>query len=320
MVFGMGERINDGLPFRYDQLSALGLTRRRLRTALRRGEVRRACRGVYVDDRVPDSYPLRASALALVVPDGVAIAGSTAAWLYGVAPVEPEWRLSPPPLQLAGPPSVTGSRRRATRGSSLRLADDDLCIVGSVLATTPARTLLDLARTRDRWHALAYADALLRTGLVADDELVAGLDRLAGHPWVLQAREIVQLADARAESPGESWLRLRWVDAWLPPPTPQLWVSDGTERFRLDLARDEERAAGEYDGEQYHGPDALARDEHRRDWLAARGWRVVGFRLEHVLGRSRLFEQVMGGLLGVEPRCLSLEARRRTRPWLLRSR
>jgi hypothetical protein len=295
------------------------LTRHRLRRAVAAGAIRRVARGVYVDHAVPDSIGLRAAAIGLLVPDGVAIARGTAAWLYGVAPVEPDYRTDTPPLELLAPSAKTAVRRRGVRGSSARLLDEDLCLVGEVLATTPARTLLDLARSRDRWHALAYADALLRTGLVGQADLLGGLDRLAGHPWVLQAREIVGLADARAESAGESWLRLRWFDAGFPPPTPQLWVCEGETRYRLDLAREEEQVGGEYDGEEFHGPDAVASDQWRRDWFAARGWRVVGFRVGHVLGPSRVFETVMGDLLCVEPRFLSIEARHRTRPWLLRA-
>lgn len=81
--------LNEAMPFRYDEIGSLGLTRRGLRTALHRGDVRRACRGAYVDARVPDSLAVRTAALALVVPAGVAVAGGTAAWLHGVPPVEP---------------------------------------------------------------------------------------------------------------------------------------------------------------------------------------------------------------------------------------
>jgi very-short-patch-repair endonuclease len=172
--------------------------------------------------------------------------------------------------------------------------------------------MLDLVRDRDRPDALAYADALLRTGLVELEDLQSGLARAAGHRWVEQAREMVELADPLAESPGESWMRLRYHDAGFPSARVQLWVCEGATRYRLDLAREDEKAGFEYDGEAYHQPERRAHEELRHAWFEARGWTVLNFGPAEVLGRGHAFETAVADVLGVEPRLLSPEARRRT--------
>ena len=52
------------------------------------------------------------------------------------------------------------------------------------------------------------------------------LERFRGQRGVVQARELLELSDPRAESPQESRTRLRCVDAGFPCPEPQIEVFD----------------------------------------------------------------------------------------------
>lgn len=312
--------INEGRPFRVDQARHLGLSDKALRVRAEDGRLVRLVRGVYVDASIPVDTPLRAEALSLVLPPGVAAARSTAAWLLGVPPVEPNAHLDGRRLEVVSAIAGAGTRRTGCRGSSSLIAEDQLISIDGALATAPVRTLLDLVRDRERPHALAYADAFLRAGLVETSPLAEQVERLTGHRGVEQVREIIALADPRAESPGESWLRLRYIDAGFPPATPQLWVcdADGRRVYRLDLGREKERAGVEYDGARYHGAEQQAHDLSRQRWLEEHDWSRVGFGEREVLGRGHDFERVVGEMLGCAPRMHSWEYRRRTRydlPW-----
>jgi very-short-patch-repair endonuclease len=89
-------------------------------------------------------------------------------------------------------------------------------------------------------------------------------------------RALIPLADARAESPPESWLRWLCHDAGLPPPQPQFWVqcADGSS-YRLDLAWPRFKLALEYDGVAFHTGAALTRDRARQNALTAEGWTIL---------------------------------------------
>ena len=113
------------------------------------------------------------------------------------------------------------------------------------------------------------------------------MERFRRQRGVVQLRELAPIADGRAESPGESVLRLRWLDTSLPRPDLQVEVREnGLLRARLDLAVPDLRFAVEYDGWDWHSSAAQrAHDRQRRDWLRAHGWTVV------VLTRREVFDQ-----------------------------
>lgn len=118
---------------------------------------------------------------------------------------------------------------------------------------------------------------------------------------VVQLRVLAPLADPRAESPGESVLRLRWIDAGLPPCRPQVKVRDryGILRFYLDLGNERLRLGAEYDGREFHSSDEdRARDRRRRRWMREeQGWTIGVFRREDVFGPHPSVAPVMWAAL-----------------------
>ena len=143
--------------------------------------------------------------------------------------------------------------------------------------TSPLRTAADLACLLSRRDALAAVDALMRAHDLTRRDLRRLLLRYYRRRGVVQARQIVALADGRAESPGESWTRLEIVDRGLPEPVLQHWVLvDRVPTYRLDLAYPHARIAVEYDGDDHHTSVAdRQRDAQRRDHLHRLGWKVV---------------------------------------------
>jgi very-short-patch-repair endonuclease len=305
----------DGRPFRYSDALSKGMTPKRLRWLCRQGGVRRLLVGVYVDAKTPDDLALRAEALSLVRKPETVACRATAAWLLGLPVQRLGSYLEVPPIEVCSPAASAAVRRAGARGFTAELSADDIVVIGDLAVTTPRRTALDLARWCDRWDGLAYLDAMLRAGLVAVPELEDALAAMAGLPWVEQARELVSYADPGAESPMESFMRLRYLDAGFPRPETQVPIEDqlGVVRYRLDCGVRARLFGFEYDGEEFHGDEQSVPDERRRKWIEDQGWRVEPFRKYVLLARTPEFEWIVGNALGVDPCILTYEERRRTR-------
>ncbi|MFI6239031.1 endonuclease domain-containing protein [Micromonospora sp. NPDC050795] len=84
------------------------------------------------------------------------------------------------------------------------------------------------------------------------------------------------LADAGAESPPESHLRVRLVLGGLPRPAVQHPVRLPTGLvLHPDLAWPQYRVAVEYDGKWHSGVEQLHRDRRRLNQLVTAGWLVL---------------------------------------------
>jgi hypothetical protein len=279
------------------------MTGRRAHRLVTSGTVREVLHRVYVDAEAPDDLETRAAAAALVLPPGGVLCRSTVAWLRGMGRV---WSLDEdalPPVECVVPAGQTPVRRAGLRcyGAHLRSAD---VVDDGLPRTSDLRTVLDLARRLPRPMALAAIDSAAHLGLVQLEEAADALDRFAGHRGAAQARELISHGEPLAESFGESWLRLRILDAGFPRPVAQVPILQASrEVYRLDLGDPARRVGFEYDGEEFHGSsEAVREDEKRRRRLRRQfGWNVVGFHRGHVWGRSLALERAIGELLGMAP-------------------
>ena len=249
-------------------------------------------RGVYVDTSVPDSLELRAEVLRLIVPPDSFVTDRTAGWLHGAPMIlGPRDHEVAPPLSVYRLPDHGRHRLTMLDSGERTVSAEDLVTVRGITATTPLRTALDLGRLLPRAQALGALDSLLRLGAFSREDLLANVERLARQRGVVQLRRLAPWADAGAASPGESSLRLRWLEAGLPRPELQIpVVVDGRPIFFLDMGLEELLFAAEYDGEEWHSRDGdRAYDEDRRQWLAERrAWRIEVFRSEQVYGRNEI--------------------------------
>jgi hypothetical protein len=107
--------------------------------------------------------------------------------------------------------------------------------------------------------------------------------------WVTTLRTMAPLADGRSQSPGESVLRLRWIEAGLATPHPQLEVwSGGILLAVLDIADESLRYAAEYDGEEWHSSDEQQlHDRRRRAAVADEDWHLDVFVAADVFGQRQ---------------------------------
>ncbi|WP_068187719.1 hypothetical protein [Mycobacterium sp. UM_CSW] len=255
------------------------LTRRGLEAALNNGELQRVWHGIYGHGAVTTALRLRG--LDLAAGTTVAVCMGTAAAAYGF---DTERTLD---LHVLNP---DGRRLRSTDGLVVyRRQGAPLTVVGDRPATTPAWTAIEVARRLPRPRALATLDAALRSETCGRDGLEQAAVRQCGRRGIFTVRELLELANPKAESPMESEARLVMIDGGLPPPVLQYEVVDLQGRiWRLDFAWPERRVAAEYDGVDWHsGPDAFLRDRRRSSALQELGWLVVPIIASDVRCRPR---------------------------------
>ena len=258
-------------PFSAAMAREAGLSPAHLTAMCRAGELVRLFKGVYVVGGIPDSVPLRLSAVRLVTPPELVACDDTAAWLHGVDLMPPGSHLGVPPLRVFALPEDGRLRIPGVTSGARALRESDIVTLDRVRVTSALRTAWDLGRVRNLARGLGNVDGMLRTGKFSRGELLAGVERFKGERWVTHLRVLAPLADPRAESLPESMLRWHWMSSGLPWPEPQLPVLDdlGVARYRLDLADEVNRVAAEYDGALFHGPERRQHDDDRRAWIEA---------------------------------------------------
>jgi len=254
------------------------LTRRGFEALVNSGVLERIWQGIYCRGEPDDSIRLRG--LDYACGTDVPACLGTAAALHGFDTEEPA------DLHVLSP---AGCRLRSTDGLVVHRRDGaPLVRVGERLATSPAWTAVEVARSLRRPRALATLDAALRSGTCQRVGLRRAAAQQAGRRGIVAVRDLIPLADGMAESAMESEARLAMLDGGLPRPVLQYEIIDGNgELRRVDFAWPEERVAAEYDGIDWHsGPEAMRRDRRRQAALQDVQWTVIPIVFEDVRYRA----------------------------------
>lgn len=247
-------------------VAAGALTVKELRTL----SYRRLVQGVYADPALAFDHRLRCRGVALLLPDGTAIGGHSAAAWHG-AP----FAGAGDPVTVVRPPDVEWRGPREVRVHRTDLGPSDVLLVDDVPVTTARRTAWDVAALEPLGTAVAALDAMVRAGRVTEQELVTMAEHGIGRWGVTKVRRAVPLVDPRAESSPESRVRVALALAGLCP-VPQFPVLDcGVEVARVDLGFPEERLAVEYEGAHHFDAEQIVRDDARYARLLSAGWRVI---------------------------------------------
>lgn len=262
-----------GASLRRDVVSTLG--RYRVAQAMSNGEWLSPWVGVLVEAaRAADPLTLGSAAIQLSSGDG-ALSGPTAAHLLGCSAVPPC------PIHITVPYEHWMRSRSGLVVHNARLTEEDRDTVAGLPVICLEQTVADLLCTGRQQDALAVADQALAIFESPERERLraAIARRIARRPdprGTRRGARLLDLATGRAESPAESRLLWRVVDAGYPRPEVNwpLLSCDGRELFRLDLSWPDLRIAVEHDGYAAHlGREAA--DEARRADLRRRGWIVV---------------------------------------------
>ncbi|BBZ26791.1 hypothetical protein MMAD_10860 [Mycolicibacterium madagascariense] len=260
-----------------EQMQAV-MSRKMFRTLVRSGDVVRVCHGVY-GLRQPNTVG-KLAALDMMVGCTMVACMGTAAKLHGFD-TEKDAR-----VHVLDP----GLRVRPTNGVMVhQRVGAPLCKVDGRLATAPAWTAVEVARTLRRPRALAILDAALHVNACSTDDLRAAVDEQKGRRGIVRVREMLEHADGRAESPMESEARLVFIDHGLPLPELQYEIVDLCgDLWRVDFAWLEAKVVAEYDSIEWHAnPTTWKRDRLKVERLKDCGWTTVPMVVDDVRLHAR---------------------------------
>ncbi|MDP5228487.1 MULTISPECIES: hypothetical protein [Arthrobacter] len=167
----------------------------------------------------------------------------------------------------------------ATVMHHLSVAPDETDGTGFVEFTTLERTVVDCCRILDLEGSLVIMDQALRLG--ADRKLVERYaERLHGQRGVVNLRSVLELADPKSESMGETRTRFMLWLLNMSMPVSQYEVMTDRGLRRLDFAWPDLMVALEFDGKiKYFGEtptdDAIAEERIRERRLMEMGWIFV---------------------------------------------
>lgn len=250
---------------------------RQLRSAVQRGDLVRVVRGCYMhsahwtDMREDERLLARTLAVAQLCsrrPPLFSHLSAAAIWglpLYGLRPDRAER------VHTLTQPEAPGRSSAVTLRHTGDHTEDDTTTVAGMRVTSLSRTVLDIARWGSPELAIGCADAALRGQLgTGRDRLPPGLEEwrnhqlhalqsLSGNPGTRRARQIIALADPRADSVAESVSRLQLARLGIPFEI-QVRVTGlhGTD-YWMDFEFLGQQCFGEMDGNLKYTDPALRR-------------------------------------------------------------
>lgn len=141
--------------------------------------------------------------------------------------------------------------------------------------------------------------------LIRRDDPLCSLDdlwiRRDGGDRLSRARRIataLEMASDRAESPPESFFRVVFTLAGIPPTEANLEVETSSgRRFRLDFGWLPQRIAVEYQGAYHLDPDQRRRDMTKRAHLEADGWTVLELNADDLSDPESAVDRVRAAVL-----------------------
>lgn len=282
-------RRSDGLPLALSSdLHSAGYSRREIVTSLRLGDIERLSRGAFSTPVLGENehqivfnrYRRRVLARALGLSDK-AVSHVSGAAVYKL----------PLDEALLADVHVTRAGRGGSRRSdglvvhAAKLEDDEVLELEGCRVTSPARTLVDVARTVPCRQAVAIADAALQRELVSPAELVTALRSARYRRGVPAAKRAMRLVDGRSESVGESYLRVILHDVGVGVELQiNVYAAEGTFLARCDAGLPEIGLLIEFDGlVKYQrmlrpgdsAADVVFREKQREDALREAGFVII---------------------------------------------
>jgi predicted transcriptional regulator of viral defense system len=254
---------------------------------VRRGEWMSVRRGAYAErDRVEamsdeQRHLALLHAIARSLREPAVVSHVSAALLHGL----PTWGIDLSEIHISRQ-NLHASRHEAGahhhRGN---LTDSEVIVVDGVKVTSLARTVLDTARTASFEAAVVVADAAFARDPKAQSVALDLLNTMRDWPGARQAGSVVEFADGRSESVGESRCRVCFREGGLPRPVLQheIFAPNGRLIGRSDFGFLEFLTLGEFDGKGKYlrglrngeSPgDVVWREKKREDRLREQGFEV----------------------------------------------
>jgi hypothetical protein len=276
------------------QLLELGFSRRSIAGALQRGRLHEVFRGVYVFGARRITRKGRWMAAALAAGSGALVSHRSAGRLWSLLPAGAEW------VDVTSPPGRV-VRRKGIVSHESEVWDDERLVVDGIPATSPFRTIFDLAavlkqRQLERaWHEAEVRELRDRVSLPMLLERYPGRRGTRNLRVLLEAPEPVGFTRNDFE---ETFVAL--VDAHaLSRPRMNADLAIRGRFFQIDALWEAERVAVELDSRGVHGTNRNFEGDKQRDriLLAEGGGRCASLGGNCARNRMRL-RPIYGRRLG----------------------
>lgn len=230
------------------------------------------------------------------------VSHQSAAAVWGI-PLADDW---PATVHLLVPPLSPARSKNGVTVHRTEVREGDVVEFDGMLVTSPARTLLDLARTTRFANAVVAIDHALnpRTAaprvFVTVDVLEAQLHRSRSGRGQVKALRAIGFARPNADNPGETLSRVAILELGFPDPLLQTrHPNPRGGYYYTDFEWPRFRIIGEFDGHGKYVKDELLRgltpgqavveEKIREDHLRAEGNTVARWGLSEVRQRQSLF-------------------------------
>jgi hypothetical protein len=306
-----------GMTFVKD-LARSGVDDRAFRRAAARGDLIQVHRGAYMPadewlalDRYAQ-YRRRIVAVALCSRTQPVLTHESAAAIWGIPALG---RRTNTVHVLTSPAS--GSRaENGVQRHGMDVDEEDVLEDGGVRFTSFRRTLWDLMRESPFASAVAGVDWSLRPAdrepkpFITRAVLAEYTDRARSARGRRRVQRVLDFADPRSESPGESLSRAAMSELGFPPPELQVDIRDADGLAgRVDFFWENARLIGEFDGDGKYGTDpatarrAVVAEKWREDRLRATGKGLVRWDWRTAANGPLLFDRLTrAGLTATKPR------------------
>lgn len=290
------------------QALASGLSDKALHRLCRTGQWQRLRAGHYLNS--PGSglgetgrHLLMTLATAESTSDSAITSHCSAAVVHGLA----IWGIALDRVHLTRNRINGGRLSRRVVVHSAQVEPDEITLVDDIRVTTPARTVLDIARSEGFEQSVVAGDSTLRRGLTTTTELREHLRRARHRPGCRRAALVLDFLDGRSEDVGESRSRILLHQAGLPAPQVQARVFSDDEICvgRVDFLFPDLGVIGEFDGPidrraTLRGPVPAAQiitaEQEREARLRALGWVVVRWRWDDLSAPTSLAERLRAAI------------------------
>lgn len=258
-------------------LAGLGLGGAAVASLRRQKVLLRVGRGAFVDhdlfgqSSARERHALRTVAVARTWPTDVAVSHVSAAVLLDLPlPVVPE--------RIHGCRTGTGQHRKnAIYTIHTGYADATATALRGVRVLEPRFVVMGVAEELGRDAGVMTADHVLHHGLASVEQLAQAAAARPNHPAHALTERVIELADGRTESPGETRSRLLLVGlGFSPVPQVEIRGADGGFIARVDFLLDGTRVVVEFDGmTKYGSHEDLVAEKKRELRLQREGYVVV---------------------------------------------
>jgi hypothetical protein len=232
------------------QLAALGLDGHGI---ARRDWLYRVHRGVYSVGGPPRTGLEHAAAALLACGEGAALSHDSAMTLWGM------WRRWELPMHVA----VPGDRRpeRITVHQLGGLSARDIRVAHGLQATSPARTLLDMAKRMAESALKRRANEARRAEILTLADLADVIERFPRHPGTKRLRPLLEVRGGPTRSEWEDAFPAWCARHHLPPPIMSAIVAG----HEVDALFPEEKVIVELDSWEFHRDRGAFESDRDRD-------------------------------------------------------